>query len=209
MAELKPCPFCGGEAKIAEYDTMYLHGFVVRCANDGCSVAVETYIYPTEAEAAEVWNTRSDDYRKAADYWRRMFEDAMFDRMGERTCRIEQRIDGWGAATRHCGNCGADLDYDTRNKQNYCPVCGARLEVESQADVLRERARVLRQGDWSDGADDAALMEQAADTIERHYDAGFDNGMKAVLQQLDGLIHEGADVDEIQAWVDRQWEEES
>ena len=40
------------------------------------------------------------------------------------------------------------------------------------------------------------------------YDAGFDNGMKAVLQQLDSLIHEGADVDEIQGWIDRQWEEE-
>ena len=40
------------------------------------------------------------------------------------------------------------------------------------------------------------------------YDAGFSNGVKACLQQLDGLILEGADVDEIQAWVDRQWEEE-
>jgi hypothetical protein len=66
-------------------------------------------------------------------------------------------------------------------------------------------------------------MCEAADTIEslrnrllkaertcdeKSYDAGFDNGMKAVLQQLDGLIHEGADIDEIQGWIDRQWEEE-
>lgn len=41
------------------------------------------------------------------------------------------------------------------------------------------------------------------------YDAGFSNGVKATLQQLDGLIHEGADVDEIQGWIDRQWEEEA
>ena len=40
------------------------------------------------------------------------------------------------------------------------------------------------------------------------YDAGFSNGVKACLQQLDGLIHEGANVDEIQGWIDRQWEEE-
>lgn len=39
------------------------------------------------------------------------------------------------------------------------------------------------------------------------YDAGFDSGVKATLQQLDGLIHDGADVDEIQGWIDRQWEE--
>lgn len=50
------------------------------------------------------------------------------------------------------------------------------------------------------------IAERACD--EKSYDAGFDNGMKAVLQQLDGLIHEGADVDEIQGWIDRQWEEE-
>ena len=115
--------------------------------------------------------------------------------------------------------------------------------LSSQANELRDRAKVLRQGNWSDGADDAALMEQAADTIEQlsekeaaymdanheqgmqlieqdkrirelenqvreSYDAGFDNGMKAVLQQLDGLIYEGANVDEIQGWIDRQWEEE-
>lgn len=42
--------------------------------------------------------------------------------------------------------------------------------VGSQANELRKRAKVLRQGDWSDGADDAALMEQAADTIESMQD---------------------------------------
>lgn len=42
-----------------------------------------------------------------------------------RTCKIEQRIDGCGVVMRHCGNCGADLDCDTRNRQNYCPNCGA------------------------------------------------------------------------------------
>lgn len=35
----------------------------------------------------------------------------------------------------------------------------------AMCDKLRERARALRQGRWSDGAEDAALMEQAADTI--------------------------------------------
>ena len=34
------------------------------------------------------------------------------------------------------------------------------------------------------------------------------SGVEAVLQQLDGLIYEGADVDEIWAWADRQWEVE-
>lgn len=79
--------------------------------------------------------------------------------------------------------------------------------------------------DGLEGMDNlVTMLREAADTIEslrdrllkaeracdeKSYDAGFDNGMKAVLQQLDGLIHEGADVDEIQAWADRQWEEEA
>ncbi len=37
--------------------------------------------------------------------------------------------------------------------------------LSAQCDELRERAKVLRQGRWSDGADDARLMEDAADTI--------------------------------------------
>lgn len=38
--------------------------------------------------------------------------------------------------------------------------------LSAQCDELRERAKTLRQGRWSDGADDARLMEDAADTIE-------------------------------------------
>ena len=39
--------------------------------------------------------------------------------------------------------------------------------LSAQCDELRERAKTLRQGRWSDGADDARLMEDAADTIEK------------------------------------------
>lgn len=37
--------------------------------------------------------------------------------------------------------------------------------ISAQCDKLRDRAKVLRQGRWSDGEDDAKLMEDAADTI--------------------------------------------
>ena len=45
-------------------------------------------------------------------------------KLGGGECEVELRESGWGGYTRHCGNCGADLDCDTRNKQNYCPKCG-------------------------------------------------------------------------------------
>ena len=38
--------------------------------------------------------------------------------------------------------------------------------LTAQCDKLRKRATELRQGRWSDGADDAALMDDAANTIE-------------------------------------------
>lgn len=54
MSELKPCPFCGGEAK-------------VRVWGDGLGVTVECQLCythkhrDTEAEAIEVWNRRAND----------------------------------------------------------------------------------------------------------------------------------------------------
>lgn len=94
-------------------------------------------------------------------------------------------------------------------------ACGLRNLYENGTNLTRVQVAGLTTA--------VEVMSEVADTIEslrdrllkaelacdeKSYDAGFDNGMKATLQQLDGLIHEGADVDEIQAWVDRQWEEE-
>lgn len=87
----------------------------------------------------------------------------------------------------------------------------------AMAKELRKMAAILEsQGDVLGVMDSAhESCEQVPEQGEREngderesYDAGFKNGVKACLQQLDGLIHEGADMDEIQAWVDRQWEEE-
>jgi hypothetical protein len=47
--------------------------------------------------------------------------------LGSGTCGAEVRESAWGGYTRHCGNCGADLDCDTRNKQRFCPSCGKRI----------------------------------------------------------------------------------
>lgn len=39
------------------------------------------------------------------------------------------------------------------------------------------------------------------------YDAGFANGVKATLQQIDGLIASGYDLKAVCTWIDEQWEE--
>lgn len=84
--ELKPCPFCGGKAKIVccddegniEYDPEYekspwsglgyrithSHGENINCpiAEYGVDEAfIGVFIYDTEQEAAEAWNRRADN----------------------------------------------------------------------------------------------------------------------------------------------------
>lgn len=58
MAELKPCPFCGGEATLS-YNTAY--GFCPWCDNTDCILNDLTHGYETEEEAIEAWNRRAED----------------------------------------------------------------------------------------------------------------------------------------------------
>lgn len=39
------------------------------------------------------------------------------------------------------------------------------------------------------------------------YNAGFDSGVKATLQQLNGLIVSGYDLKAVCAWIDEQWKD--
>lgn len=52
------------------------------------------------------------------------------------------------------------------------------------------------------------LWNTRAERDDDLYDTGFANGVKATLQQLYGLLHDYPTVDDIEAWADRQWEEE-
>lgn len=62
-SNLKPCPFCGGKAKLEtclerEYNSLIDYYFI-RCTSCGC----RTGTYPPEYmhEAAERWNRRAED----------------------------------------------------------------------------------------------------------------------------------------------------
>lgn len=75
MNELKPCPFCGGEAEL----TRYINAYAVQC-RECLAIPFE---YGDESLAIEAWNTRADDQSQAAAYWQRMYEETV----SERTCR--------------------------------------------------------------------------------------------------------------------------
>ena len=124
MGELKPCPFCGGEAEVVESDYgMYLTGYAVYCHKCCLKMGVtgrlgEAYewtpVFNTEAEAIDVWNARA-----------------------ERTCKFVS-IEGTGY-TPVCSACGYKLGiYDCDWFEdgtygyggNYCPCCGAKVVDE-------------------------------------------------------------------------------
>jgi Lar family restriction alleviation protein len=62
VSELKPCPFCGGEASTEfidyEGDT-WVGKHEVICCNDTCVVQPNTDGFEPEEDAIKAWNTRA------------------------------------------------------------------------------------------------------------------------------------------------------
>lgn len=109
----------------------------LRALLDERGVEYETYTEPRTGFEHVKWNFNehgSADFNlEFGEPWLVMYgvisgpEQAVAATLGPGTCEVEWRESGWGTRTRHCGACGADLDCDTRNKQNYCPNCGRKL----------------------------------------------------------------------------------
>lgn len=110
--ELKPCPFCGGEAELFEseesddvydpdtlgfLDTYYVTVHCVICRSCGIEG-----IYNSQDKAIEAWNTRA-----------------------ERTCNVKPLpLSGFTEFT--CSKCDGTI----RQLSNYCPHCGAKVVSE-------------------------------------------------------------------------------
>lgn len=62
MNELKPCPFCGGEAYICKENIPYHPtSYAVDCGNDRCDVDPSTDFFEDKEKAIEAWNRRVKD----------------------------------------------------------------------------------------------------------------------------------------------------
>lgn len=62
--EIKPCPFCGGEAKLESNDYGGKPLWTVRCRWAGGGVYVATIDADTPQKAAELWNRRAGEDEK-------------------------------------------------------------------------------------------------------------------------------------------------
>ncbi len=118
--ELKPCPFCGGEAKAFYCEESGTYD--VQCQSCGA--------------VPYIGNRRSGSLRSMEDVV------AAWNRRAERTCRPFVADDGAGAWGVYCSECGYRFagPYGKREvpehmatrrdiMPRYCPNCGARVEV--------------------------------------------------------------------------------
>ena len=105
MAELKPCPFCGGDVEETGGScnfgkkTMTLN---VKCRKCGTSVALKT-----------AWNTNA--YIEAVEAWNRMVDHLALE------AETTQIIDGC------CTACGAFMNCCEAADYKYCPYCAKRI----------------------------------------------------------------------------------
>lgn len=63
MAELiKPCPFCGSEAKLVETSRRITKEYLIRCTNIDCTLRPKTPSFVDKDEAICRWNNRPNEF---------------------------------------------------------------------------------------------------------------------------------------------------
>ena len=60
MAELKKCPFCGGEAEVVKAHGAAMFPYTVVCKENECSASVGIF-KETREKAIEAWNNRATE----------------------------------------------------------------------------------------------------------------------------------------------------
>ena len=108
---LRECPFCGS-------------GWLYETRRNGYCDETPT-MFCNSCKAVVTWEQVEEE---GVNDETKAFVREHWNSRAELTCKVEVRESAWGGYTRHCGNCGADLDCDTRNKQNYCPNCGRKVK---------------------------------------------------------------------------------
>lgn len=107
--ELKPCPFCGGEATIegpSQHSSEVGIGYMVYCVNDECYLGIQDAPpeYRFKSDAIEAWNKRYEQTCCIKDLW--LYTDNV--QLGRFKCTYcgEDYI---GEPYQYCPNCGAKV----------------------------------------------------------------------------------------------------
>lgn len=122
--ELKPCPFCGGEAKVYTESCAYANGgrdyFYPSCKSEGCPGVMvpddefrfNTIMAETGKEAISIWNKRvyPKEVKKAVERDKPKKPDTVMKKDG--------------LLIGLCKACGTPID----NGHRFCRICGQKLD---------------------------------------------------------------------------------
>lgn len=118
--ELKPCPFCGGEAKEFTGEDAAPHRWTVECDSCGAHVG-------------------SDTRHKARAKWNRRAGTTCEQRRTRRVCYVESSHVEWERGEYSYLevelSCGHAFTWDDVTPPDYCPYCGARIIREETGDA--------------------------------------------------------------------------
>jgi Lar family restriction alleviation protein len=107
MAELKPCPFCGGKALLEEFIVRKGFEACIVCAD--CLVSMPTTTYDTEKEAREraieAWNKRTE--RPKGRWIESLVIQGEAFALYDYTCPVCSIVSNRGS--NFCPNCGTDM----------------------------------------------------------------------------------------------------
>lgn len=120
MIKLKPCPFCGGNAKLMApgYKHYLLHRYSphwCKCTQCGAEGPVKA----SDSEAVEGWNKRAEEANDA-------------ERIPH-GCWLPSEIPHEKYVCSHCG--GACWYYDYEGivaRSRFCPNCGAKMDEKER-----------------------------------------------------------------------------
>jgi DNA-directed RNA polymerase subunit RPC12/RpoP len=118
MTELKPCPFCGGEAKLSGRES-YEKSAKVECPHCGAKIFKRDFTSTAAAdECVRVWNNRPNVQETKHGKWEIMPHSLLSNR---------------------CSSCGAV--YETPEAWNYCPNCGTKMDDKPDLSDVATRLR--------------------------------------------------------------------
>jgi len=135
MSELKPCPFCGGEASI-EYDGLYRW---VECLNSKCEASARVFMFINDVGNA--------DYIVAQNWNTRPIEDALNARIAELEGKIDQLTAHYNDAVS-AGKVSVDVKRELTDaeieelgaqeaeRKEFCPNCEAVTPCTHEAELF-------------------------------------------------------------------------
>lgn len=116
MAELLPCPFCGGEARIIVVEKG-VHS-IIQCTTSYCGFMRHSFNNGDTDEHAALrlttaWNTRTLKERDVQEVRHAKFE---LVNNGKGVCSNCHRLDSIDKLAKYCRYCGAKIDKESEAK---------------------------------------------------------------------------------------------